>query len=113
MFFIPTRFKKSKMSEKFPFLSRSATIAFAAASPMPLMAARPKRIEPALRSKGVSESADGLQLGSIIGVNIWRETFTSGPRTFMFMPSHASTNLEILSILPSSLESRAAINSTG
>lgn len=101
------------MSANGPLASRSRTMAAAAASPMPLIAASPKRIEPGLFSNMLSEFPDGFHDGSIMGVNISRETFTSGPRTFMFMPSHASTNFEILSMLPSSLDSSAAMNSTG
>ena len=48
-----------------------------------------------------------------MGVNISREMFISGPKTFMFIASVSSMNFETLSIFPSSLESRAAMNSTG
>ena len=90
-----TRAAKSSKSAKGPFASRSAMILCAASSPTPFTPARPNRILPPT------------------GVNISRDSLTSGPRTPSPIASHSATKWATLSAFPSSELSIAAMNSTG
>ena len=70
-------------------------ICCAASSPTPLIAPNPKRMRP------------------LTGVNVSRDSFTSGPSTVMPIAPASATKCETLSALPSSAVRTAAIKATG
>jgi len=86
------------------------------------MPARPKRIRftAVLVDSGLAgPPSPGLlrvvvdALASTTGVNISRDSFTSGPRTLRPMDSHSAMKWATFSELPSSELSMAAMNCTG
>ncbi len=58
-------------------------------------------------------SAPGFAPRRNTGVNVSRDSFTSGPSTVMPIASHSAMKWETFSALPSSAVSTAAMNCTG